>query len=79
VSGDYARAERLYLSALESGPRNALIHLNLAKLLERTGRPAEAAAEYDRFLELATRDHREHVEAARAARARLLGPEAGAP
>ena len=72
VSGDFPRAERLYRAALDSDPRNALIHLNLAKLFEKTGRPGEAATAYGRFLELATRDHQEHVPAARASRERLL-------
>jgi tetratricopeptide (TPR) repeat protein len=72
VSGDLPRAERLYRAALDSDPRNALIHLNLAKLFEKTARPGEALAAYGHFLELATRDHQEHVLGARAARERLL-------
>jgi tetratricopeptide (TPR) repeat protein len=71
VRGDLATAEGLYRSALASDPRNATVHLNLAKVLERTGRPAEAVTEYGRFLEFATRDQEENVPAAREALKRL--------
>jgi tetratricopeptide (TPR) repeat protein len=77
IRGDMGTAEGLYRAALSADPRNPIVHLNLAKLLERTGRPVEAAAEYGRFLELATRDQEEHVPTARAALKRLAG-DAGA-
>ncbi|HEX6852479.1 MAG TPA: tetratricopeptide repeat protein [Candidatus Polarisedimenticolaceae bacterium] len=43
VSGDLAEAERLYLEALRRDPAIADAWLNLARVYERTGRPAEAA------------------------------------
>ena len=71
VRGDLATAEALYREALAADPRNATVRFNLAKVLERTGRPAEALREYENFLDLAGRDQAEQVPAARAARARL--------
>jgi tetratricopeptide (TPR) repeat protein len=72
VRGDMGEAERLYRSAQEREPGNALLQLNLARLLERTARPREALVHYDRFLELATKDHAEYVRGAREIRERIL-------
>ena len=72
VRGDMGEAERLYRSAQEREPGNALLQLNLARLLERTSRPREALVHYDRFLELATKDHAGYVRGARESRERIL-------
>jgi tetratricopeptide (TPR) repeat protein len=52
VQGDLAGAERLYRSALAAA-EIPLAHFNLAKICERTGRAAEAIAEYEAFIRTA--------------------------
>jgi tetratricopeptide (TPR) repeat protein len=79
VRGDLPAAEAYYRAALASKDFDAAVHLNLAKVLERTGRPGEAAQEYGAFLEKATPVHQELVPSARAAVERLARQPAAGP
>lgn len=76
VQGDMQTAEALFRRALAATPAPVLAHLNLARVLERTSRPAEALREYEAFLAADPRLYREFrsVAAERAAALRAAGP-----
>jgi len=63
--GDLETAERLYRRALDAPGGNPLARFNLARLLERSGRPLEAAELYRRFLEEVPVEYREYEALAR--------------
>lgn len=73
IRGDYPAAERLLRAALAADPAVGIAHLNLARLLERTGRPGEARRHYEAFVRTANELERPLVEAAEA-RLRALPP-----
>jgi len=70
VKGDLPGAERLLREALAAEPV-PIAHLNLARILERTGRPEEALVHYRAFVRTATDLEASLVPAAEA-RIRLL-------
>jgi protein O-mannosyl-transferase len=53
MRGDYAAGEQRYRKALERPDASPLVHFNLGRLLELTGRPAEAAREYRMYIDTA--------------------------
>ena len=67
-----ARAERCFETVLSLNPSDAPAHYNLAMVMERTGRPAEAVFRYRRFLEVANVDHREAIPVVRDRIERIL-------
>jgi predicted TPR repeat methyltransferase len=69
--GDLARAERLYVAALQAGAVDPVVDYNLAQVYERSGRPALALASYERFLRGAGPDEADRVERAVERRAAL--------
>jgi hypothetical protein len=71
VKGDLGNAERWFRAALNTEPGNAMARFNLALLLEKTGRPAEAAAHYDLFLRNVPLEYQEYIPRAEENRARL--------
>jgi hypothetical protein len=70
--GDLARAELLYRKALSIAPGAVVVHYNLGRLLESTGRFPEALAEYDAFLRGAGPEYRHLVAKAMEARVRVM-------
>jgi tetratricopeptide (TPR) repeat protein len=71
TSGDLAGAERHYLAAVAGGTDDPMVHYNLALVYERTGRPAQALAAYERFLRGAGPEHEDRVARALERRAAL--------
>jgi len=65
LRGDIAGALRHFAIAAKEAPEDVASRFNLAQALERSGRPAEALAEYERILALAP--HHPHAAARRAA------------
>jgi tetratricopeptide (TPR) repeat protein len=71
VKGDLGKAERWFQAALDADPANAMARFNLALVLEKTGRPDAAAAQYDLFLRDVPLEYREYIPRAEENRARL--------
>jgi Flp pilus assembly protein TadD len=71
VKGDFGKAEQWFRAALDADPGNAMARFNFALVLEKTGRPEEAAAQYDRFLSNVPLEYREYIPRAEENRARL--------
>jgi tetratricopeptide (TPR) repeat protein len=61
-AGDLAGGTRALRRALQSNPRHADSHRNLAVALERQGKSAEALAHYRSFAALAPKPHAGHAE-----------------
>ena len=70
-SGDFAKAEMLYRKAGLLSPGAAIVHYNLGRLLEMTGRLRESLDEYEAFLRNAGPEDRERVAQAMEARSRV--------
>ena len=71
VKGDFGNAERWFRAALNAEPGNAMARFNLALVFEKTGRPEEAAAQYDLFLRNVPLEYREYIPRAEENRSRL--------
>ncbi len=71
VRGDLGKAERLFRSALDADPGNAMARFNLALVFEKTGRPEEAATQYDIFLRNVPLEYRDYIPRAEEHRAHL--------
>ncbi len=71
VKGDLVKAEHWFKAALDVDPANAMARFNLALVLEKTGRPEEAAAQYDHFLKNVPLEYREYIPRAEENRVRL--------
>jgi protein O-mannosyl-transferase len=73
IKGDLGKAEHWFRTALDADPANAMARFNLALVFEKTGRPKEAAAQYDLFLKNVPLEYREYIPRAEENRARLRG------
>jgi hypothetical protein len=71
VKGDLDKAERWFRAALDADPANAMARFNLALVFEKTGRPEEAAVQYDSFLSNVPLEYQEYIPRAEENRARL--------
>jgi tetratricopeptide (TPR) repeat protein len=71
IKGDFGKAERWFRAALDVEPANAMARFNLALVFEKTGRPEEAAVQYDLFLRNVPLEYREYIPRAEENRARL--------
>ena len=71
IKGDLGKAERWFRAALDADPANAMARFNLALVFEKTGRPEEAAVQYDLFLKNVPLEYREYIPRAEENRARL--------
>jgi len=71
VKGDFGNAERWFRAALDADPTNAMARFNLALVFEKTGRPEEAAVQYDLFLRNVPLEYQEYIPRAEENRARL--------
>jgi uncharacterized protein HemY len=71
IKGDLGKAERWFRAALDIEPANAMARFNLALVFEKTGRPEEAADQYDLFLRNVPLEYREYIPRAEENRARL--------
>ncbi len=71
VKGDIGMAERWFRAALDADPGNAMARYNLALVFEKTGRPEEAAVQYDLFLQNVPLEYQAYIPRAEEQRARL--------
>jgi len=71
VRGDFNGAERWFRSAMDADPGNAMARFNLATVLEKTGRPEQAALQYELFLKNVPLEYREYIPRAEERMARL--------